>query len=276
MKCIWQMDGDKVKGFKCDFSPVDMLIVVSGLKYITADMERHPKDRERAQMIYNKIMLARYTDEQDKAEEFVKGIKALHIIEVDRKTENCSEKPNNSTSSKMEQVEEPTTEDWQDWKDRMWTEAVATEPTTQTETQNSNLTFKTLEYCDICDHKGCEECIANALDEHCIPSQFKKQIEDECAKEYEELGLKELKELIKADRKTENCSEIPNNCETCANGEGDIEACGYCRHGDLYEPKTEPTISKMEQVDKDINVRSKGETQGYCNECKWYGERKEK
>ena len=99
------------------------------------------------------------------------------------------------------------------------------EPTTQKETQNSNLTFKTLEYCNICDHKGCEECISNALDEHCIPSQFKKQIEDECAKEYEELGLKELKELIKADR------------------------------------KTEPTISKMEQVDKDINVRSKDEPQ---------------
>ena len=74
---------------------------------------------------------------------------------------------------------------------------------TKTETQNSNLTFKTLEYCDICDHKGCEECIANALDEHCMPSQFKKQIEDECAKEYEELGLKELKELIEADRKEE-------------------------------------------------------------------------
>ena len=36
-----------------------------------------------------------------------------------------------------------------------------------------------------------------------------------------------------------NCSEKPNNCETCANGEGDIEACGYCRHGDLYEPKDE-------------------------------------
>ena len=92
----------------------------------------------------------------------------------DRKTE--------PTSSKMEQVDEPKT---------------------QTETQNSNLTFKTLEYCDICDHKGCKECIANALDEHCMPSQFKKQIEDECAKEYEELGLKKLKELIEADRKTE-------------------------------------------------------------------------
>ena len=134
---------------------------------------------------------------------------------ADRKTENSSEKPNNckpqnycddclytdtcdskeffyactskATISKMEQVED--------------------EPKTQTETQNSNLTFKTLEYCDICDHKGCEECIANALDEHCIPSQFKKQIEDECAKEYEELGLKELKELIKADRKDEPQTE---------------------------------------------------------------------
>ena len=68
----------------------------------------------------------------------------------DRKTE--------PTCSKMEQVEEPKT---------------------QTETQNSNLTFE----------------------------------KDECAKEYEELGLKELKELIEADRKTENCSEKPNNSE---------------------------------------------------------------
>ena len=152
---------------------------------------------------------------------------------ADRKTENSSEKPNNCehitedgvtcakypacddcldnplnkvkgserlvkcseqtepTISKMEQVDKDINVRSKD------------EPTTQTETQNSNLTFKTLEYCDICDHKGCEECIANALDEHCIPSQFKKQIEDECAKEYEELGLKELKELIKADRKTE-------------------------------------------------------------------------
>ena len=95
-------------------------------------------------------------------------------------------------------------------------------PTTQTETQNSNLTFKTLDYCDICDHKGCEECIANALDEHCIPSQFKKQIEDGCAKEYEELGLKELKELIKADRKDEPLTD-------CAwrYGDADTEASDH-------------------------------------------------
>ena len=130
---------------------------------------------------------------------------------------------------------------------------------TQTETQNSNLTFKTLEYCDICDHKGCEECIANALDEHCMPSQFKKQIEDECAKEYEELGLKELKELIEADRKTEpSSSEIPNNCETCKHYK---LTCDLFSEICKYEPKDEPTISKMEQVDKDINVRSKDERQ---------------
>ena len=77
MRCIWQMDGDKVKGFKCDFSPVDMLMIISGLKYIVADIERHPKDRERAQGIYNQIMLCRYYDE------------------ADHKTENSSEKPNN-------------------------------------------------------------------------------------------------------------------------------------------------------------------------------------
>ena len=78
MRCIWQMDGDKVKGFKCDFSPIDMLMIVSGLNYIVADIERHPKDRERAQGIYNQIMLCRYYDE------------------ADRKTENSSEKPNKS------------------------------------------------------------------------------------------------------------------------------------------------------------------------------------
>lgn len=62
MRCIWQMDGDKVKGFKCEFSPIDMLIILSGLRYITADLDRHPKDRERAQYMYDKIMSSRYED----------------------------------------------------------------------------------------------------------------------------------------------------------------------------------------------------------------------
>ena len=80
-------------------------------------------------------------------------------------------------------------------------------------------------------------------------------------------------EELSADRKTENSSEIPNNCEhitedgvTCAK----YPACDDCLDNPLnkvkgserlLKGKDEPTISKMEQVDKDINVRSKGEPQ---------------
>lgn len=60
-----------------------------------------------------------------------------------------------------------------------------------------------------------------------------------------------------------NSSEKPNNCEKT-----DCDTCRYAGECDWepwqecpYEPKTEPTISKMEQVDKDINVRSKDEPQ---------------
>ena len=60
-------------------------------------------------------------------------------------------------------------------------------------------------------------------------------------------NLAVIADVMVADRKIENSSEKPNNCED--------------------EPKDEPTISKMEQVDKDINVRSKTEpqTDGYIS-----------
>ena len=81
-----------------------------------------------------------------------------------------------------------------------------------------------------------------------------------------------MKIITKADRKTEpNNSEKPNNCEhitedgvTCAK----YPACDDCLDNPLnkvkgserlLKGKDEPTISKMEQVDKDINVRSKDE-----------------
>ena len=152
------------------------------------------------------------------------------------------------TISKMEQVDEPIT---------------------QTKTQNSNLTFKTLEYCDICDHKGCEECIANALDEHCMPSQFKKQIEDECAKEYEELGLKELKELIEADRKTEptisKMEQVEDEPQTYCGDFADRLAYerGVKHAWEVAQKVFNSTVTFYEaedvakQIDKDINVRSK-------------------
>ncbi|MBQ1293137.1 MAG: hypothetical protein IIY21_03820 [Clostridiales bacterium] len=53
-----------------------------------------------------------------------------------------------------------------------------------------------------------------------------------------------------ADRKTENSSEKPNNCEDLQDWKDRMWAEAIV---------TEPTISKMEQVDKDINVRSKTE-----------------
>ena len=65
--------------------------------------------------------------------------------------------------------------------------------------------------------------------------------------------------LYEADRKTENSSEKPNNCEDLQDWKDRMWAEAIV---------TEPTISKMEQVDKDINVRSKDEPQT-CETCKW-------
>ena len=61
--------------------------------------------------------------------------------------------------------------------------------------------------------------------------------------------------IINADRKTENSSEKPNNCEDLQDWKDRMWAEAIV---------TEPTISKMEQVDKDINVRSKDEPQTEC------------
>ena len=101
----------------------------------------------------------------------------------------------------------------------------------------------------------------------------------------EMIGVCSKMRNLMADRKTESSSEIPNNCEhitedgvTCAK----YPACDDCLDNPLNKVKgserlvkgserIEPTISKMEQVDKDINVRSKDEPQltpNYCGTCK--------
>lgn len=62
----------------------------------------------------------------------------------------------------------------------LFSEICKYEPIIQTETQNSNMTFetpqikriKTTDYCDICNHKGCDNCIANSLDDYCVPSSY--------------------------------------------------------------------------------------------------------
>ena len=66
------------------------------------------------------------------------------LVEIaNRKTENCSEKPNNSKVSEIPTGSEPQTE-----------------------------RIKTTDYCDICNHKGCDNCIANSLDDYCVPSGY--------------------------------------------------------------------------------------------------------
>ena len=71
--------------------------------------------------------------------------------------------------------------------------------------------------------------------------------------------------IARADHKTENSSEIPNNCEYAENPSGDVWECGcfldtYCEHqiydrnpdGTInivecgYEPKTEPQTERSE------------------------------
>ena len=112
--------------------------------------------------------------------------------------------------------------------------ADASQTETKTETQNSNLTFEKRTMRD------CYNCRRYETEGECIECKFEPK--DECAKEYEELGLKELKELIEADRKDENSSEKPNNCDTCKHNklEWFSEVCDGCSKAHSnYEPQTE-------------------------------------
>ena len=124
--------------------------------------------------------------------------------------------------------------------------------------------------------------------------------------EIQEVAINKILELIrndKADRKTENSSEKPNNSDTISRQAAISAICNACGKidcdkmdkceklqlppancsefpnncEDLQDWKdrmwaeaivTEPTISKMEQVDKDINVRSKDEPQWTKENCK--------
>ena len=57
-------------------------------------------------------------------------------------------------------------------------------------------------------------------------------------------NLAVIADVMMADRKTENSSEKPNNCDTCRNKgfEGCEQPCLGCGCCGLYEPKDEPQI----------------------------------
>ena len=98
--------------------------------------------------------------------------------------------------------------------------------------------------------------------------------DEETAKEIEWLEALERKvRADKADRKTEpSSSEIPNNYETCKHYK---LTCDLFSEICKYEPKDEPTISKMEQVEDEPKTDCDGcqhyadeYTADACYECK--------
>lgn len=77
--------------------------------------------------------------------------------------------------------------------------------------------------------------------------------------------------VIDADRKTENCSEKPNNCEYAENPSGDVWECGcfldtYCEH-QIYDRNPDGTINIVE-----CGYEPKDEPQTDCDGCQHYAD----
>ena len=118
------------------------------------------------------------------------------VMMAERKDEpNCSEKPNNSKVSEIPTGSEPQTE-----------------------------RIKTLDYCDICNHKGCDNCIANSLDDYCVPSGYEPITQTET----QNSNLTFEKRTMR-------------DCYNCKKYETEGE-CIECH----YEPKDEPQTERSD------------------------------
>lgn len=84
-------------------------------------------------------------------------------------------------------------------------------------------------------------------------------------------AMQNAKFVSVADRKTESNSEKPNNCEKdcfLCKWLGDVDVCGRCRNRNLFaEADTEPTISKMEQVEDEPQTEEHCETCRHKDKC---------
>ena len=78
--------------------------------------------------------------------------------------------------------------------------------------------MKTHDYCDICNHKGCGTCIANNLDDYCVPSNYEPTTQTETQN---------------SNLTFENRTML--DCYNCKRYKSD-DACVECR----YEPKDTP------------------------------------
>ena len=101
----------------------------------------------------------------------------------------------------------------------------------KTEPQTERI--KTHDYCDICNHKGCGNCIANNLDDYCVPSGYEPTTQ-----------MKTQNSNLTFEKRCKGCRHYKLTCDLFS------EVCKY-----------EPTTEDCSTVDKDINVRSKDEPQ---------------
>jgi hypothetical protein len=121
----------------------------------------------------------------------------------------------------VKMIKERTNECWYDTKILANAVYLILEELTATDTADTPQTerMKTHDYCDICNHKGCGTCIANNLDDYCVPSNYEPTTQTE----------------------TQNSNltfDTPQtDCEACEL-DGKADACKICRVSN-YEPQTD-------------------------------------
>ena len=89
---------------------------------------------------------------------------------------------------------------------------------------------KTTDYCDTCNHKGCDNCIADGSNPYCVPSHYEPKTEPTISK------------MEQVDEPQTDCY-VSDLCKHY----GDKQICGRCRNRNLFaeadtepKPKTEP------------------------------------
>ena len=150
--------------------------------------------------------------------------RCLEVIS-DRKTKNCSEKPNNCETCRHYKL-----------ACELFSEICKYEPKDEP---------LTADYCDTCDHKECEYCIADSSNPYCVPSNYHK-VEDEST----------ISKMEQVEQRS---------CDTCKNRdiEGWKNPCLGCTEFTFYEPKDEPQTCSFSDCDNFKNPDYER-----CIECK--------
>ena len=92
-----------------------------------------------------------------------------------------------------------------------------TEPTTEDcSTDEQTELQKTADYCDTCNHKGCENCVGNNSNPYCVPSRYEPKDEPQ-TEDLQDWKDRMWAEAIVIEPITEDCSMI--SCLKCEHNE---------------------------------------------------------